>query len=325
MHAIPKITLLLLTVASVHCAGFRKAAVQTCANRNGECLTVDHTPNDKALKCVRRLYPYACLHDRIASTSENLQECSASGSDLKNPLTIIGHGMPGILNTGDGDNMADPDTYIDYHPIADQYWMTHFAPLGTSTGREGLITLISCHSGAKASGATLVHKMARHLGRPVRARTGFTYCKSSGLTYEPGSDWQEGDPTSTHPPATKNPPARPARAKSSIVRLGPVDLDTSEANIITRVEILDLLEAGTWITLTPAQALQLVEGVEFDNPESPGTPLAIETARIRITFASFGMREFVIYNDRLLEDTARPDFYYHVRAGFPDLLRSLLQ
>jgi len=207
---------------------------------------------------------------------------------------------------------------------AEQYWKPPFQMLGTSSGRDGLVTILSCHTGAKANGAMLLFKIAAHLGRPVRARTGFTYCKDGILSFETGSEWQEAAPGATVPPVAIEPPKRPARTPAGAIKLAGVQLDRSQ---ITAVEVRNRLfnDEAPWIELQKTVTSQLIQQIEFDQPDYPGEPLAIETARIRIRFGELLVREFVIYNDRLLQDTTAPTNFYYTQPDFSLLLRAALQ
>jgi hypothetical protein len=286
------------------------------------CMTIDAT-KEKALNCMRKLYPNQPAHLTTVEAAKNLEECTDTEETASIPLTIIGHGISGYLITGGGRGFGDPDKYVGYPDAADQYWQPPFKDLGTSSGRDGLITLLSCHTGARDGGAELLFKIAKHLDRPVRARTGFTYCKDSGLSFEPASEWQEVDPNATQPPAAINPPKRPSRTPSGAVKLsgGPV-LDIGQ---ITSLEIKNrLLEESPWKKVFRDTVFQLVQHVEFDQPDFPGEPLAVETARVRITFEAFGTREFIVYNDSLLQDTVELGAVYYTQPQFMETLNELL-
>jgi hypothetical protein len=79
------------------------------------------------------------------------------------------------------------------------------------------------------------------------------------------------------------------------------------------------------ITLRGNDAHGLIRLVAFDAPFDPGgIPAAIATGKLILTFPLKGAagkieevkREFLVYNDRLLQDIAYPQTFYHAFDGF---------
>lgn len=80
-------------------------------------------------------------------------------------------------------------------------------------------------------------------------------------------------------------------------------------------------------TLSGDEAKGILQLVQFEEPYEPGgIPAAIVTGRLILTFTVGDRqesREFLVYNDRLLQDTASPETFYRATEGFRNALITL--
>jgi hypothetical protein len=136
----------------------------------------------------------------------------APGSPETRNQNIAGHGSPGFVETGAGQNVSSSD-YIAFWN--ENYWGWHLALAGKD--RDGGLTIWSCLTGASWNGADLLFRIAKQTNRSVRARTGLLLLVTQGnrrwVEFQKGSTWQTATPDMTEPPDPIAPPALPAGLK----------------------------------------------------------------------------------------------------------------
>jgi len=69
--------------------------------------------------------------------------------------------------------------------------------------------------------------------------------------------------------------------------------------------------------------------IDFQHPfQSKARPGAIVTGKLRLEFkvrGNFQERDFVLYNDELLEDLHNQDIFYNADSSLPELIERLLR
>ena len=298
------------------------ASFPPASGADARCFVVDDT-KEKALDCLRKIRP-----DALPATSTRAADVAFAGcvTSATEPITIGGHGRPGYVMTGDGVAPATPTNYIGHATTDQTVWKADLvrSPL-TASQTNGMLTLLACHTGAGTKGANLLHALAAHLQRPVRARTDFVYCKGNTLTYEGSeTDWQTALPGESDPPAEKPVFTRPSRAPSRRLGIGGETYDISQVLAVDLKGFYGHKISG-WVSLEKAALPAVPALAEFDAPQSRGTPLAVETARIRLLIDTLGSREFIVWNDMLLQDAVDTDNVYYGSPALPALLALKLQ
>jgi hypothetical protein len=304
-------------------AGASKAAsFPPGSGADAHCFVVDDT-SEKALDCLRKI-----RNDALPATSTKIADMAFVGCvrSAAEPITIGAHGSPGYVMTGDGKAPANPKRYIGFAAMDQTIWKADLkdTPV-TASQTNGMLTLLACHTGADTEGATLLHELAQHLQRPVRGRTDFIYCKGNTLTYEGGeNDWQTALPGEAQAPAAKPIFTRAIHTPSRRIVISGETYDVSQL-LAVQVKSVSGHKISAWVSLE-TDVLPAVPGLaEFDQPRSLGTPLAVETARIRLLIDTLGPREFIVWNDRLLQDAVDTDNVYYGSPALPALLALKLQ
>ncbi|MCE0764773.1 hypothetical protein LWC35_17930 [Pseudonocardia kujensis] len=312
----------------------------TAAGSTNSCVTIDSDTNDNGyLAGARGAYPGYMSHGKTAEAVDNLLSCLAphivggsSGSTPGLPI-IVGHGNIGIFATGGGQN---PFTDSNNHLLAtfnQSAWQADIGRLSASP--SAMLSLISCDTGAGEDGADLLFEMAKLINYPVRARTGLTYAGNGQITFQAGSTWQTATPQSR--PTAIQPPVTPLLGdRTLIIRL--INDDGSEREVdLGAVDSVEIYlpsqtapeQVGPNARLQGSAARDILSLVNFAAPARPGGALgAIVTGRLRVNFyeregGALQSREFVIYNDRVLEDASTPGVLYWaspgIRAAFDSL------
>jgi hypothetical protein len=107
-----------------------------------------------------------------------------------------------------------------------------------------------------------------------------------------------------------------------------VDLDTVESVEVQRPPTTALATESPTVTLTGSKARDLLRLINFAEPIRPGgAPGAMVSSTLRINFSQRGpqqirSRDFVVYNNRLLQDLSVPEVLYPVSPGIQTVLGS---
>lgn len=284
------------------------------------CTTIDGDNNDNGfLGCARVKNLGASSHFSTGEAVAKLNQCM-TGVGRPN---IVGHGSDGIIVTGTGDDATNPDKYISLWNQS--YWEPYVKQL---KGRISGLSLWACHPGTGQNGADFLFSLARVVNAPVAGPTGFVYCSNTApdLFLEPRSVWQIATPS--HRP---NPIASP----TPYFHFGIMNLSLnfgSNVEMISSQSIISIeyiagknVDSPALFTLTGNSAADLVNLIKFDSPFFPGgTPAAIITGKLIVTFERNKRREqrdFVVYNNRLLEDTTYRGTFYYCAEGFRDAIQ----
>jgi hypothetical protein len=292
----------------------------------GGCTTIDQSTNDNGfLGCARAGDPGAGQHGSTAQAVSNLLACLGAGVGLAN---IIGHGNDGLIVTGQGQEPTDPDKYIFLY---NQYaWEPYLRQL---RGHVNSLKLWACHPGTGDMGADFLYAIAKVINALATGPTGFLYCSGGNMSLEAGSTWQVATPTNR-----PNPIPAPTPHFSDLT----THLILSNKPRPQRVSLDDLIfveyiprgivqTTARNITFEGNDGKGLLRLARFDSPFEPGgVPAAIVTGRLIITFAvkrkgrkAEEQREFLIYNNRLLQDKLSPETFYNATTAFTQTLAAL--
>jgi hypothetical protein len=152
-----------------------------------------------AMNCITMAFPNAMRHD---STRKAIDNFIGRLQTQAWPLNLCGHGMPGVVETGSGQNGWDWDKIISMGNLFD--WKQIVAEL-EGMNIQYYLQIVSCSTGARDEGADLLWEIAKAIRIPVAARTGFVYCNQGVLTVHPDSTWQIAYPWARPQPIPETP------------------------------------------------------------------------------------------------------------------------
>lgn len=291
----------------------------------GGCWTIDSSTVDNGfLVCARNENPGAGAHGTTAVAIDNLLGCLSAEASVKRAANIVGHGNDGIIVTGTGQNVSDLLKYIS--------WWNHSswqADLQRLRGRVAMVKLWACHPGAGQEGLDLLDLVCQDTEAISFGPTGFLYCNDEGFHLEPNSTWQVVTPGQPLPNPIFAPTPHRIEFTDMKIYTGSAYADIP-VDQVTSIEVLSGDGSRTLTSLKSSAAQDFVRTIAFDSPFFVnGVPAAILTARIRIHFSQVAAsqigdsREFLIWNDRQLEDAANPGHFYSAPSGLRTFLRSV--
>lgn len=273
--------------------------------------TIDSSTNEPTsnyLRNARKLDPRAGAH---ASTVYAVANLSVQGPIL---MRITGHGAPGIIVTGTGQDTVDDRTYMS--PKSEPFWGPVIARL---RGRASMMELWACHTGADQKGALFLSQVANALGAQVRGLTGNVSADPDGMHFEPGCQWQTARPGQPPPPPIAPPSLRLSQMPLKLAHDGRemvFDDDAIRQAIFEPAqasEAFDRLDGP--LDVTTAARSGLGEPLNL-----PGELAALVTGRLTLAMKAPDGREiqktFAVFNDRLLRDEAARDVYYRPSEAF---------
>lgn len=291
-------------------------------------MTVDAGPDTGYNNCVAAYYPGSLRHastkgaiDNLMGMIVSLAEAKQAGSGSKGPPHIAGHGDSGFMTTGCGqDGPQTPDNTIG--TWNEYVWGPEFERLKAKN--YAILTLLTCTTGADQEGAELLFAIAKRSGKPVRARTGLTYCGGSGITYAEGSTWQVATPTMKPNPIPKTHAFN--RVSTEILIMNNATLALIDPNAVKSVEIhrrnKSLGTTSLSDTLSGDEVKGLLSMIDFAKPFAPGgVPGAMVNVEITLNMESEPQkRHFLIYNYTVAQDTDHPEIFYHVNYALRGML-----
>lgn len=292
----------------------------------GTLATVDSAPDNGFSNCAAGAYSSSLRHDSTAAAINNLVgglPLTSTASGSKNPV-IVGHGNEGLLITGEGQNASDSRKFLMTWNEVD--WGSELQRLQSKS--YPILTIVSCHTGAGDAGADLLFAIAKRINRAVQARTGFAYCGDNKITYENNSTWQVATPTNRPNPIGAPTPHFVTNLQNiSFQEEGNlINLDVSSPIEVTFSRPsrsgLPLFAKGEQLFAVQGDTAKgLLAQVDFGNPFQPGgVPAAVITGILSLkgkdTSGKDILRDFAVYNDRLLQDVQELDTFYSVASGF---------
>jgi len=267
------------------------------------CNSVSSGPDNGANNCLASKIWRPKRHGTTKEMVDNLLACGPT------QCNIAGHGNAGLLETGSGQDGYNSESDINLWNKF--YWEGEFERLATRPAP--ILSIISCHTGEGEDGADLLYEMAKLLGFPARARTGFAYCGDRGLTFEANSTWQVATPDHRpNPIASPTPHALPQF--SNMIFLEEVDSLWGKAAIedvlVTRLKS-KLVSQELVVSYKDDKATQFMDNLPASNLfKLDGTVLAIASHKIEIT-SNGNVHRFTVFNSRLaiLDDDSSIGFY----------------
>jgi len=288
----------------------------------GEHNTCSNGPDDGTLNKDAARFWNCRRHASTAEAVTNLLLPPAGGN-----FNIIGHGNTGLFETGMG--QTGPFNANELIVLWTQYvWGPQLQRLVPAN--FALLSLWSCHTGEGADGADLLFAMAQVVGRAVRASNGFLYVNDQNIWFENGSVWVVATPNSRPTPVPAPSPHNLEGIRMTdkiFLRLHAGDGEVSNECVIEGEIVKNTIGRPTQPQKIPkAEAQRLAVMMLASRPFTPpGTPMALITATISLTFDIDNKeqkRKFVVYNDRLVFDSTS-GAYYHCPTALRGAIASL--
>ncbi|MGH2958791.1 MAG: hypothetical protein ACRDKE_04255 [Solirubrobacterales bacterium] len=238
-------------------------------------MSIDFATDD-ALDAVRANYPHSPSHRRTRDGVINVLDGHVAFGRV---AQLVGHGAPGLLTTGCGQNVGAATTgqLIDVDMAA---WLNELQPL---RGEVKALRLTGCRVGAEQRGLDLLREVSCIIDAPVLAPTGAIRANQWKMWMQDGGTWQIGQ----------------CGYEGTVVAMtGPTDKNTqwndTEGIAGARVEELRLArftrpgylggESVAWEG-DAARELVLKSGLMFRPDEEPGETLGIPTGTLTLTFS----------------------------------------
>jgi hypothetical protein len=254
-------------------------------------------------------------HGTTAGAVNNLVGCIGGNTGIAD---IVGHGNDGLIVTGQGQSPSDPAKFV-------TTWneSSNWGPLFQSLrGKATIVRLWACHPGTGQPGADLLYAMMLRTNATCMGPTGFLYCGSGGFSLEANSTWQVASPGHPKP----NPIAAPSphfvvRFDQWVLALGNnrmIDIQSISSVEVTR-------DGRQLLSLQSDSAKGFLQLIDVTAPlHIDGAVGAIVTGHLRIVCRNDQGREaekeFVIYNNRLLQSVDDPTVYYRCSESFGSVL-----
>lgn len=279
--------------------------------------TISNGSDNGANNCMAGGFHRSMRHGTTRQAVDNLK---GRLNSKPGALNIAGHGMAGSFETGAGQTGLDWDKQVNT-------WNTNmWKPiLEELRGRSfPILTIYSCSTGAGEEGADLLWEMAKTINKPVRARTGLTYCGDNRITYQPGSTWQTAHPSQRPTPIPETP--------HKLIELRPKKIyipgDEEHFKMVDHDEIVSATIQGTGVLLRneplDAETARKLAEVVFNESiqKSPGQVLGYLTITIAFEFETDGNKNTKtvdIYNNRVavIRDE---NIMYALPAGFREII-----
>jgi len=285
-------------------------------------VSVDHSTNDtyRALQAVHDIVQSAAnvrSDDWHLSTSQAFDNLRGGSADF---TMIVGHGKPGQISTGSGEDISGNTTSMSLPNEAD--WKSCVKSLpGTR------LILFGCWVGASTQGAAFLQRVSVLSGRDVCGWTGAPYVGRDGNLHGEGT-FLVAHPTGPPLQPVEPPDEYGERHEIKTLKLrAPHGYDDVPIKQVVSVNFTPFdggNELPKAFTLNPPEAYGLLNLIDFTNPvEMPGNLLAIRTGQLTLTIHSERgpeCRAFYLLGYWLVQDAVYMDTYYHASR---DLLKAL--
>lgn len=299
--------------------------------------TVSAGQDNGANNCIAAAFPEPGRHSSTNQALSNLvsglgfvaESYEDNTLGLREPF-ICGHGNEGAFETGSGQGNGDTNTQL-VLTWNQSRWQPEFQRLRDRG--FAILSIISCHTGAGEDGADLLHAIAQIIGRPVRGRTGFTYCGGANITFEANSTWQTATPE-TRPVPIPAPTPHFGILQESVGMLirnengyKEISPQSIQGVVVSRAPEYSPNQARQ-MSLDSNSGADLLRLVDFDHPFNPGGfPTAFITGAFSLAYidseAGEVTKDFIIYNNRLIQDKDFLDVCYYVAPSFKAFIQSL--
>jgi hypothetical protein len=291
-----------------------------------EPVTIDSGADEgRFLRAMRKHFPNAKQHATVSQAFGNVVG--------ETEATLIGHGVEAFLGAGVGSALGHTDgQHLCFPHKAD--WEQVVDGLGGRNIKR--LTIFACSVGAGANGAALVFALAKKLQAKVRAPIGDVWAdevtRRPCMTADGG--WVEATPQMSSPPAPTVLAPVPW-TNDTLRRPNSGNVVLFEGDRFLPVPFASVRSINCPATSPDAKPGQLScsgDGAQawssafaFNAPLIFGGALAsFVTGKLTLTFTLLGReetREFLVHNDRFIEDVRFPGVFYRVDMS---VLRNLL-
>lgn len=258
------------------------------------------------LQCATQVLKIDHQHDDTNQASANL----TSVPDKTDSAVIVGHGGRGLQCTGDGDHCGQDAKMLAYFNVAT--WQPMLAKLRDNFHS---LTLLGCNVGKGIEGDNLLTAVAKATQMPVKAPDRMIFCGAQGITLIDGKPitWIEVEPDGAIVQPHKESQA-PVKHEIGRFKIS----GTFQKVPMSAVTLVELQYRGyrssEFRVLRVRDMSALLSFIDFEHPiETKGRPGAIATGKVRLGL-KFGSdtieKNFILYNDELLQDIADPDIFY---------------
>ncbi len=274
------------------------------------------------LQCVTDYMHAQMKHPNTSTAFTNLTIMATSNDSG----VIVGHGAPGLICTGNGDHCADSQDLLGIGTLS--AWQ----PLASQLkGRLKDITLVGCDIGSGTFGSEFLGAFANATGATIHAPNDTVQCGSDGITILNGGNWIQAAPAGSPQPRQANPQGGPppspktrATEHEKAYRI----MAESGFKLVpsTSVQVISFQHRGYYqkefTTLPPERVHGLISFIDFAHPILiKGSLGSIVTGRLtlRMNIGDGQIdRQFVLLNDKLLEDRDHPTIFYKTTEHFAE-------
>jgi hypothetical protein len=275
--------------------------------------------NQGFLKCAAEFLTIQYQHGDTNQASANLVVMH----DKTHTAVIVGHGGRGVQCTGDGDHCGQDAKILAYYNVP-----TWEPILSKLRGDFLSLTLLGCNIGTGTEGAIFLTAAAKATQMPVKAPDRMIFCGPQGITLIDGSPvtWIEVAPDGTVHEQHKE-SRKPTKHEVGRFKIG----KTYQSVSMSEVTLLEFQYRGyrssEFRALHAVDMSPLLSLIDFEHPiETKARPGAIATGKLRLGLklgSNITEKNFVLYNDELLEDVAEPDVFYEGTDSLADYITRL--
>lgn len=277
--------------------------------------SIDYSRDDNGfLGCCASAYDTivtsVASHRSIEGAFINLRVISTITSSI-----LVGHGAPGFINLGTGQNAPVPNKYLS--TTNESEWASH-----ASEGVRGLyLTLFGCEVAGGSPGATLLQRVANRVRKPVSGWTGLVWCSSDGRVWGTG-DYLTANPGSVLAPVSSPIMYLPSRGLDHLKiwigdRFEQIRLDD-----VISAEFSPIVDAPLhFVWPQNLDHLAALQQIDFENPLiTDDRPASAVVGQLILKFRSpeghVLTRPFRILGLSLLQDMHYPRVYYYTGRIF---------
>lgn len=271
----------------------------------GDCVTLStgDDGNPGFLQCAASHIGSHSLNSSTNGAISNLRACLST----KRAATIMGHGNPGLICTGNGNHCggSSDDNISNGNAAA---WLRLAA---TIKDKATSIRLAGCDVGDGQPGIDLLNRMAKATNATVSAPTGLLWCNAQRMWID--GVWRTATPMT------------PAVASAEAARVADTSLPAIiDVNGITttipriNIKIVSLTTVGDPLLASKVGDLKtFTDKVDFGKPlVTDALPAARITGQITVEFklseTQSVTKKFNILSNILLHDESKPTYYYYV-------------
>ncbi len=238
--------------------------------------------------------------------------------------TLVGHGKPGIINTGAGGHFDITDAERSLSPEGRAVWGTYLIDRPTTLRS---LFLFGCHVGQGRDGGALLVALANALQVKVTAPIGAVWASATNRPcVQDDERFRYAEPGMAQPEfllPERPQPVLPVPLEVQVIDPLSTDLWRDDNAVLARLRIRDRHgEEGWYGPWTGDDARRLVAAIALDRPLVFSGPLgSLVTGRLFLRLdPRQPTREFAIHSDRMIEDSLNPGLFYPF--DLPGLLAS---